>query len=95
MGKIVLICTLLFVVGALATAAPFLISGHFAHLDEAARREETMGPGITTFFGLLVSPLGGIVAVLIGLSFLRRAKQAQGVSGAAPRANGPDPLRPL
>lgn len=74
MGKTVLICLLSFVVGAVATAAPFLIAGHFAHLDEAARKQETMGPGITTFMGLLASPIGGIVAVVIALWLLRRMK---------------------
>lgn len=74
MGKTVLICLLSFVVGAAATAAPFLIAGHFGHIDEAARGEETMGPGITTFMGLLVSPIGGIVAVMVALWLLRRKK---------------------
>lgn len=74
MEKTVLICLLSFVVGAAATAVPFLISGHYAHLDEAARGEETMGPGITTFLGLLASPVGGIVAVVVALWILRRRK---------------------
>lgn len=69
-----LICLLSFVIGAVATAAPFLVSGHYAHLDEAARKQETMGPGITTFLGLLASPVGGIVAVVIALWFLKRKK---------------------
>ena len=72
MGKTILICLLSFVVGAVATATPFLISGHFAHLDETARGEETMGPGITTFWGLLASPVGGIVAAVIVLWLLKR-----------------------
>lgn len=74
MGKTILICLLSFVVGAAATAAPFLIAGHFAHLDEAARGEETMGPGITTFLGLLASPVGGIIAVVIALWLSKRKK---------------------
>jgi hypothetical protein len=72
MGKTLFIGLFSFVVGAVAAAAPFLIAGHFAHIDEAARGEETMGPGITTFVGLLASPVGGIVAVVIALWFLRR-----------------------
>ncbi|MEZ5945195.1 MAG: hypothetical protein R3C18_27795 [Planctomycetaceae bacterium] len=74
MGKTALICLLSFVVGAAATAAPFLIAGHYAHFDEAARRQETMGPGITTFMGLLAAPVGGIAAVVIALWLLRRQK---------------------
>lgn len=74
MAKTILICLLSFVVGAAATAAPFLIAGHFAHLDEAVRGQETMGPGITTFMGLLAGPVGGIVAVVIALWFVRRRK---------------------
>ncbi|MEZ6131194.1 MAG: hypothetical protein R3C59_21175 [Planctomycetaceae bacterium] len=69
-----MICLLSFVVGAAATAAPFLIAGHYAHLDEAARRRETMGPGMTTFMGLLAAPAGGIVAVAFTLWLLRRQK---------------------
>jgi Trk-type K+ transport system membrane component len=72
MRKTLLICVFSFVAGAVATAAPFLIAGHFAHLDEAARGEPTMGPGITTFLGLLLSPIGGIVAVVVTLWLLRR-----------------------
>ena len=74
MGKAVLLSLIGFVVGAVATAAPFLIAGHFAHLDEAARGEETMGPGITTFMGLLAAPVGGIVAVVMALWLLKRRK---------------------
>lgn len=74
MGKTVLLSLIAFVVGAVATAAPFLIAGHFAHIDEATRGEETMGPGITTFMGLLAAPLGGIVAVVVALWLLRRQK---------------------
>jgi hypothetical protein len=77
MGKTLLICLLSFVAGAVATAAPFLVAGHFAHLDEAARGEPTMGPGITTFMGLLLSPIGGTVAVVIALWLLRRKKAHQ------------------
>jgi len=74
-GKTILICTISFVVGAMMTAAPFLIVGHFAHLDEVARGEPTMGPGTTTFLGLLASPVGGTVALLIGLWVSRRSKR--------------------
>jgi hypothetical protein len=72
MGKTLLIGLFSFVVGAAATATPFFIAAHFSHIDEAARGEETMGPGITTFVGLLASPVGGIVAVVIALWFLRQ-----------------------
>lgn len=72
MGKTLLICVISFIVGAVVTAAPFLSIGYFAHLEEAAREQETMGPGITTAFGLLASPVGGIVAVAIALLFVRR-----------------------
>ena len=64
MGKTWTIYLLAFVIGAAATAAPFLISGHLAHLDEAARGEETMGPGMTTFLGVLAAPVGGAVALV-------------------------------
>lgn len=69
-----MLCLIAFVVGAVATAAPFLIAGHFANIDESARGEGTMGPGITTFMGLLASPIGGIVAVVVALWLLRRKK---------------------
>jgi len=89
MGKTVLICLLSFVVGAAATAAPFLIAGHFAHIDEAARNEETMGPGITTFFGLLAAPVGGTVAMLVGLwanrTRERKADNGGGISDSSHR----------
>ena len=65
--------TLCFIVGAAITAAPCLISAHFAHLDEAARGEETMGPGITTALGLLAAPVGGAVALLIALWLGKRS----------------------
>ena len=71
MLRTVFICTLSFVAGAVLTATPFLIVAHFAHIDEAARGEETMGPGITTFLGLLASPVGGMVAALIA-AFVQR-----------------------
>ena len=70
-----LILILSFIVGAALTAAPCLISAHFAHLDEAARGEETMGPGITTAFGLLASPVGGVVALLIALWLGKRKRR--------------------
>lgn len=77
MAKTLLICTLAFVAGAIATAVPFYLIGHFAHLDEAARKQETMGPAITMLFGFAMSPLGGIVAVAIAL-WVRRQKKRNG-----------------
>ena len=67
--------SLCFIVGAAITAAPCLLSGHFAHIDEAARGEETMGPGITTAFGLLAAPVGGVVAVLVALWLGKRKRR--------------------
>jgi len=64
------------------TAVPFLVAGHFAHVDEASRHQETMGPGILTAFGLIGAPIGGVVVVLIAVR-LRRRKDAPG----APPAN--------
>ena len=43
--------------------------------DEAARGEETMGPGITTAFGLLAAPFGGLVAVLVALWIGKRRRE--------------------
>ena len=77
MAKIFLIATLAFFGGAIATAAPFFVAARQAHLDEAARGEETMGPGITTAFGLLVSPIGGILAVVIAIWLVRRKHNGQ------------------
>ena len=62
-----LIGAVAFVVGALATAAPFLIAAHIEHLGEVARREGTMGPGILTFLGLLAAPVGGVIAGIIAV----------------------------
>jgi hypothetical protein len=72
MARTTLICVISFVAGAILTAAPFLISAHFANADELARGEQTMGPGITTFVGLLFAPVGGIAGLLIGLWAYRR-----------------------
>lgn len=66
------IYVLSFLIGALAIAAPFLISGHLAHLDEVARGEQTMGPGMTTFLGILAAPVGGAAALGITWWFRRR-----------------------
>lgn len=74
MARTMLICTFAFFAGAVAAAAPFFVAGRVAHLDEAARGEETMGPGVTTAFGLLLSPVGGIVAVLIAIRLVGRRK---------------------
>ena len=55
-------CILAFAVGAVVTAAPFVISGHIDHLKERARGEPTMGPGLKTAMGLIVAPVGGVLA---------------------------------
>lgn len=77
MGKTILIYVAGFFVGAVATALPFMITGHFAHLDETARGEPTMGPGMTTFLGLVLSPFGGLLAVLILRLFVVRKSHAR------------------
>jgi hypothetical protein len=62
-----------FIAGAVVTAAPFVICGTLDAADEAARGEPTMGPGITTFLGLLAAPFGGGVTVLVA-TLIRRAR---------------------
>ena len=75
MVRRLVLLSLWFVIGATAAAVPFLVSGHFAHAAEAARGEETMGPGITTAFGLLAAPIGGVVAVLVAVWIERRRRR--------------------
>ncbi len=75
MVRTVLIYLVAFVVGAIATAAPLLISAHWAHLDEVARGQETMGPGITTLLALLAAPLGGVLTLAVVI-WMRRRKTA-------------------
>ena len=66
------IVLLSFVVGALLSGAPCVISGYLAHAEEAARGEETMGPGWTTFLGLVAAPFGGAVAAAVAFWWTRR-----------------------
>lgn len=68
MVKKVVVHTLAFVVGAIVIAAPFFVRAHLDHADELARGEQTMGPGLTTFLGMIVAPVGGVVAGLISLA---------------------------
>ena len=58
-----LIAVAAFTLGAVIAAAPFLVTAERLHADEASRREETMGPGITVAKGLVAAPIGGAVAV--------------------------------
>lgn len=77
MLKKVALSLLCFLLGAIITATPFFILGHLGAADEAARGEPTMGPGITTFLGLLAAPLGGLVAVIAYLIWIRRPARSQ------------------
>ncbi len=63
-----------FLVGAVVAATPFVVRGHLLHLEEAARGEPTMGPGWSTFLGLLAAPVGGTVAVVIYWWIQRRRR---------------------
>lgn len=56
-----------FVTGAVLTAAPFFVRGHLLNVAETARGEQTMGPGIFTFIGLLAAPVGGVIVLLLAL----------------------------
>ncbi len=60
--------------GAVLTATPFFVRGHLLHVAETTRGEQTMGPGILTFVGLLVAPAGG-VSLLLFATMVRKLKQ--------------------
>ncbi len=67
-----------FLTGAVFSATPFVVRGHLLHVAETARGEQTMGPGILTFVGLLVAPAGGVCLLLIAMMVrkLKRKRQA-------------------
>ena len=52
---------IVFAIGCLAVVVPFFIRASIDSADETARQEQTMGPGITMFMGMIVAPLGGVV----------------------------------
>lgn len=54
-----------FAMGALAVAGPMFVRASIIHLDETARHEQTMAPGITMFVGMLLAPIGGLLAVAL------------------------------
>lgn len=65
-----------FAIGALAVAGPMFLRASIIHADETARHEPTMQPGITMFFGLMLAPIGGLLAVvLVGVIRWRRNRR--------------------
>ena len=86
MIRSILIHAFWFAVGAIATATPFLVHANVMNADELARGEQTMGPGITIFLGLLAAPVGGTVVVIVCL-WLERRKRRDSVRqyGEGPR----------
>lgn len=42
---------------------PAFYQASLLHADEQARGEQTMGPGIQMFMGLIFAPLGGLVVL--------------------------------
>lgn len=65
--KAFLIHVVSFVLGSLAIAVPMFIRASMTHAEEAARHEQTMAPGITMFFGLLLAPVGGLLVMSLML----------------------------
>lgn len=63
---------IVFAVGCLAVVVPFFIRASIDHADETARQEQTMGPGITMFMGMIVAPLGGVVTLILWRWWRRR-----------------------
>jgi len=63
-----------FLTGAVLSATPFFVRAHLLHVAETARGEQTMGPGILTFVGLLVAPAGGVLMVLVAM-LVRKLKR--------------------
>lgn len=53
---------LAFLAGCAVVAVPMFVSASMLHADETARGEQTMGPGIEMFLGMLFAPIGGIFA---------------------------------
>ncbi len=58
---VVLVCVFLF--GCAMVILPAFYRASVVHADETARGEQTMGPGIQMFMGLIFAPLGGLVAL--------------------------------
>lgn len=88
MGRTIVICLVAFLAGAVATAAPCIITAQDAHLEEAAKGQETMGPGITIVLSLCASPIGGLVAMLIALWFLKRKPASSSAADPSPKKAG-------
>ena len=65
MVKIIANSLIAFAIVGVLTAAPFLVSAHFANADELARGEQTMGPGFTTFLGILAGLFAGLIAAFL------------------------------
>ena len=66
-----------FVLGAVVVFVPFFVGGGMLHADETARGEPTMLPGIVTFLGLLLSPVRGVIALLIAIWIGRKSQASQ------------------
>ncbi len=73
----VLLYMISFVLGAVVVFVPFYLRGHMLHADEMARGEPTMGPGIVTFFGMLLSPVGGVSGLLAAMWVGRKRRGRQ------------------
>jgi hypothetical protein len=54
-----------FLLGALAVAGMMFVRASIIHAEETARHEQTMASGITMFMGMLLAPLGGLLAMAI------------------------------
>lgn len=54
-----------FVLGGLCVLGPMFVRASIIHAEETARHEQTMSPGITMFMGMLLAPLGGLLAIAI------------------------------
>ena len=65
-----------FVLGTIVVFVLFFVGGGMLHADETARGEPTMLPGIVTFLGMLLSPVGGVIALLIAI-WLGRERQGR------------------
>lgn len=63
--KLLLIYTVSFALGALCVLGPMFVRASIIHAQETARHEQTMAPGITMFMGMLLAPLGGLLAIAI------------------------------
>jgi hypothetical protein len=63
---------LVFLLGCVIVALPIFMLALAVHADETARGEQTMGPGIEMFLGIVAAPIGGVAGCFVFLLLKRR-----------------------